>query len=842
MKTALEMALQSGAFILLMVLARPWMKKRLTARLRYALWLLPAVRLCLPFSLHSALSLWRYAQPALKPMAAPAPVALAPVVSGGAQAALPIAPAVQPAYTALPAAPQAQSVSLIHILPILWLAGAVLALMMMVYTNLRFLSAARGAETVQPGKLPVLLMRGLPSPCLAGLMRPRIYVNEKALASREMLDMVLLHETTHFKRKDHLWTLLRALLTCLWWWNPLVWLAAQLSRMDCEAACDETVIGGMDGDGRRLYGMSLIALMRRVPEQPFALSIGTSMSGGKKQMKERIEMIARYTGKNKWIALAVILCALLLAPMVMTGAETETKPLALSDQDLMKIAEETVMSHIVYDDGIEKIIDQRVERDLKIDIAGHTVDAHEVRLTAVSGMLLENISVYLDKATGEALRMDVNGDGYWENRSFIDEQREKLEKKAYIRDPRDNQYAVSLCSAADDYGLGKEMLMNGTEVMVHWITPTLGAYPREMFNDPREEWAYVTAGANGHFEGANGYVPVACLAWEKPDDKAAPAFTGTVQKDTAKLYADTGLTDTVLTELKQGTSLRVLGRTMKYWHVEGEGKTGFVPVDDFVLSNEALAVLPAFGMDNLTWLQPGWEKRLAEYEEKRSILYNRNPPMGEWSLEQMAEGTRLAEEYGMLGEWITDVNGVPQMFIVPGDGDLTAEEAIRLANKAAMEKYGFTDEDVKTCSLTYSYMQDKPEERLWRARYFLKVWQYDCSVTLNRKGEAVDFWQMKEASGPYPHPNTKAQNAVIKAKQILIEKGFVPGETLNTWEVTQDYITEGEGLAARVSFTPPRGSNSIYRYGLSVVMDDATGNLTYIEDNATGKAVMGEKP
>ncbi len=839
MKTVLEMALQSGSFILLMAFARPWMKKRLSARLRYALWLLPAVRLCLPFSLRSAFSLWRYARPAMMQATAPAPVAVAP---GGAQAALPIAPAVRHADAALAAAPQAQGLSFIDVLPILWALGAAFALMLMVYTNLRFLNARRGAETLRQGKLPVLLMKDIPSPCLAGLVRPRIYVNEKALASREMLDMVLLHETTHFKRKDHLWTLLRALLTCLWWWNPLVWLAAQLSRLDCEAACDETVIGGMNTEGRRLYGMSLIALMRRVPEKPFALTIGTSMSGGKKQMKERIEMIARYTRKNKWIALAVILCAILLTPMVMTGAETEAKPLALTDQELIQKAEETVMSHIVYDDGIEKIIDQRVWRDQKIDIAGRTVNVDMVTLTAVNPSVEEPVSVYFDKATGEALRMDVSGGGYWENRAFIDAQREKLEKKAYIRDPRDGQYAVSLCSAADDYGLGKEMLMNGTEVMVHWITPTLGAYPHDLFDDPKEEWAYVTAGANEHFEGANGYVPVACLAWEKPDDKAAPAFTGAVQKDAAKLYADTGLTDTVLAELKQGTGLRVLGRTMKYWHVEWEGKIGFVPADDFALSNEALAVLPAFSLDNLIPLQPGWEKRLAEYEEKRSALYNRNPPMGEWSLEQMAEGSRLAEEYGMLEQWITDRNGVPQIFIVPGDGDITEEEAIRLADKAAMEKYGFAAEDVKRRSVTYSYMQDKPEERLWRVRYSLMVGQYDCSVTLNRKGKAVDFWQMQDASGPYPRPRMKAQDALAMAKQILIEKGFVPGETLNTWEVTQDYVTEGQGLAARVTFTPPRGSGSAYRYGLTVAMDDATGTLKYIEDNATGKAVEGKKP
>ena len=51
MKTILEMALQSSAFILLLLVLRPWMKRALSARMRYALWLLPMVRLSVPFSI-----------------------------------------------------------------------------------------------------------------------------------------------------------------------------------------------------------------------------------------------------------------------------------------------------------------------------------------------------------------------------------------------------------------------------------------------------------------------------------------------------------------------------------------------------------------------------------------------------------------------------------------------------------------------------------------------------------------------------------------------------------------------------------------------------------------------
>lgn len=836
MKTVLEMTLQSGAFILLMLLIRPWMKKRLSARLRYALWLLPFARLCLPVSLHSALSLWRYAQPRATAVMGGAPAAALPPA---APAVPSMVSAVQTAYTEAPMTLKTPGLSVVELLPILWAAGAACALMLMAYTNIRFLRAAKGAEQVaQRGKLPVLLVKGIPSPCLAGLVRPRIYINEKALVSREMLDMVLLHETTHHQHKDHLWTLARALMACIWWWDPLIWLAAYVSRADCEAACDEAVIQSMNGEMRRLYGMSLISLMRRTPERPLALTIGTSMSGGKRQMKERIQMIAFYTKKNKWIALICVLCAALLTPMVMTGAARNAE---LTDKELIQKAEETVLSHYVLDDGIEKMKDQRVSRDQTIDMAGRNVPADEVKMTAVNEMAEVPVSVYFAKDTGEALRLIAEGDVFWENITWLDRQKERLEKTAYIRDPRDKQYAVSLCQAADDYGLGKEMLLHGVEVTVHWITPTLGGYPHDLFDDPKEEWAYITVGANRYFEGAHGYVPVACLSWEKPESKAAPAFVGKVTKDKTALYADTGLTDTALMTLTQGASLRVLGRTMKYWHVETEGKVGFVPADDVVLSEEALAVLPVFNRDNLITLQPGWEKRQEEYEAKRNILYNRNPPMGEWSLEQMAEGSRLAEQYGMLEEWIVDKNGVPRIFVVPGDGDLKEEEALRLADKAAMEKYGFSKEDVTLRGVNYYYTQDKPEERLWNVRYSLMIWQYDCSVTLNRKGEVIDYWQMKGASGPYPHPAMKPEDALMLAKRTLIERGYVTGDTLNAWAVHQSYKVEDGVLLMQVTFMAGANGGK-YKSGLTVEIDDAKGTVKNIIDLDTRQSLITAEP
>lgn len=531
-----------------------------------------------------------------------------------------------------------------------------------------------------------------------------------------------------------------------------------------------------------------------------------------------------------------LLCAAMLAVFTMPGVAQEEK---MSDSALIEKAEETVLSQLILDHGIREFTEQSVLRDQTIDCAGGTMEVDEVRLRAANPLESMAVSVFFDRTSGEPVRLTADGDIYWQIDSLFRSADEKtVDKTAYIRDPRAGHYAVSLCSAADDYGLGKEMLLNGTEVTVHRILPTLGSYPHDIFEDPKEEWAYLKVGANEHFEGAQGYVPMVCLSFEKPDAKTAPVFTAAVTKDEATLYADTGLTDQALAQLKRGTKVRLLGRTMKYWHVEHEGMIGFVPAKDLALEEKAASMLPAFNRKNLITLQPGWEKREQAFRAKMNVLYNRNPPMGEWSVKQMAEGSRLAESYGMLDEWITDARGVPRIYIEPGKGDITEQEVVRLADKAAMDKYGFTEKDIKQRKVEFSYMQDQPEKKLWRVSYGLKLWQYDCSMTLDEKGKPVDFWQCKEAVGAYPHPRFTQEEAIKRAQRILVEKGYVPYWVLSGWSTRFAYEPKESELSLRVSFIPLE--EKAYRQGLAVLLQDATGALLDIIDIQSGQSVMAE--
>ncbi len=187
--------------------------------------------------------------------------------------------------------------------------------------------------------LPVMLVTRDISPCLAGLIRPRILLPGHVLASPELTQMVILHEVTHYRHKDHLFTPLRSLLLILWWWNPLMWALAHFSQEDCEAACDEGVIRRMSLDERKGYGKSLVALLRAQHAGPVILAAGTAMCGSKKIIKERITMIANFKQKGRLVTLAAVLCIALLVPFLFSSAASKapaeplpTDPMAIAQR------------------------------------------------------------------------------------------------------------------------------------------------------------------------------------------------------------------------------------------------------------------------------------------------------------------------------------------------------------------------------------------------------------------------------------------------------------------------------------------------------------------------------
>ena len=322
----LEILISSTVLILVLTALRFLLRGKISPRLQYALWLLAALRLLLPVSLvRSPVSVMN-AVPDV-------PAAVQRLTAPEDRRAPQTDSAQAPTQTvsepgAAPAEAQTQLTGS-TILKVIWLTGAAAMALVILTQNLLFLrrlKKLRQPFACPESPVPVWLASSLPSPCLAGLLRPEIYLTPEAAQDPDTCQFVLRHELAHYHARDQLWSLLRLLCQCVYWFDPFVWLAASLSRRDCELACDERVLKNLDPGSRADYGRALLSLVAPKRAKGQLLSCATTMQLGRKSLKERIMLIAKKPKMAAYTLVFVLVLSLVLTACTFTGAPAQPEP------------------------------------------------------------------------------------------------------------------------------------------------------------------------------------------------------------------------------------------------------------------------------------------------------------------------------------------------------------------------------------------------------------------------------------------------------------------------------------------------------------------------------------
>lgn len=197
-----------------------------------------------------------------------------------------------------------------EILRIVWGVGAVITALCLAIPILRVWRYLRKYREKAPERLyghKVFLVKNLSHSCL---FFGKIYVDSEQGNYKEQLPFIVRHEAMHRRHGDDIWNLLRAVCVILYWFHPLVWLAAVVSKLDSEYACDEGTIQGLSNEEKILYGKTLLELttMESYTRKREMLSCG--IAGGR--LKERIKRITAKEVKGKTIKKIVFLVIVIL--------------------------------------------------------------------------------------------------------------------------------------------------------------------------------------------------------------------------------------------------------------------------------------------------------------------------------------------------------------------------------------------------------------------------------------------------------------------------------------------------------------------------------------------------
>ena len=319
--------------------------------------------------------------------------------------------------------PVKRELSIFEIAGYIWIADVGLMLMFSLFSYIKL--KLRMAESVKY-KDNIYLSDRTATAFILGMIRLRIYLPSGI--DEEEIPYVIAHEYSHIKRGDHLWKPLAYLLLCVYWFNPLMWLAYSLLSRDIEYACDEKTVSGYDMKDRKAYAAAL--LENSIQKK---LVMVCPLAFGEGSIKERVRKVLDHKKPAFWI------CIVSLAVVVIVGICFATKP--KNDGDTAATEEGGVAT----EDGAIAVSQDTAESEVTMSIAGEnrewnwpTIHKYGIGTRSVTDApdYIEIHASYLDPAfaacTGDIV--ETGNDAEWGNYIVQDIGDSVTLKYGYLKD------------------------------------------------------------------------------------------------------------------------------------------------------------------------------------------------------------------------------------------------------------------------------------------------------------------------------------------------------------------------------------------------------------------------
>lgn len=330
-------SLQASFLVLVILLFKLILGGYLPARFHYGVWFLLIIKLAVPLSLASPLSLFNWLPAAFS---TPVPYPSSRAGTAALQVDVPLQP---PHFVAHPDTytymPEEARFFWFGPLSFLWLLGVIVFAVATAWSARSFSARKLDMQPVHDiailqlyasckkqldiaASIPLSISSAVTSPALLGIWRPRILLPALFLEKLDADELrhIFLHELCHYKRHDIAVNGLAHALLILNWFNPLMWYAVFRMRQDQEVACDAMTLACLRESEVTAYGYTMVkALELYANPQQSALTAGFASS--KKYIKRRIHMIRRFQRTTYAWATFSISAIIALGAFTLTGAQ-----------------------------------------------------------------------------------------------------------------------------------------------------------------------------------------------------------------------------------------------------------------------------------------------------------------------------------------------------------------------------------------------------------------------------------------------------------------------------------------------------------------------------------------
>lgn len=206
---------------------------------------------------------------------------------------------------------------IVFVASVVWLAGVSI---MLLYALISYRRVKKRIQEAVKLKDNIYQCSYIDSPFVLGVVSPKIYVPFSL--SDDALSYVIAHEKTHIKRGDTFVRMAAFLLLGIYWFHPLVWIFYFLLCKDMELACDEMVIKNMGMAQKKQYSKILLEC-----SSSHRKTLLCPPAFGENSVKQRVKNILHFHAPAVWlVAGSVVLIVMLILCFMTDPVSNSTDP------------------------------------------------------------------------------------------------------------------------------------------------------------------------------------------------------------------------------------------------------------------------------------------------------------------------------------------------------------------------------------------------------------------------------------------------------------------------------------------------------------------------------------
>ena len=173
-------------------------------------------------------------------------------------------------------------------------------------------------------QVQIYINDGIKVPITYGVLRPKIIIQSQVLENDNLLKYIIIHEMIHIKKFDIVFTHIKNLITCMYWYNPFILLASRYMEDNLELLCDKLVIQKV-GDtvkNRKEYCLSMLQLIElKEIQEKSVLKLHPT--------KERMIIMKRW--KREFSGIATLILVVILSITVSVDIKVQGKEQVISN-------------------------------------------------------------------------------------------------------------------------------------------------------------------------------------------------------------------------------------------------------------------------------------------------------------------------------------------------------------------------------------------------------------------------------------------------------------------------------------------------------------------------------